>query len=94
FTSGTTGTPKAFIRSQKSWVASFQCNRCDFHLDNTKHVLIPGSLFHSHFLYGAVSTLYLGGSVYIMEQFTPQLTMQFLNQHPISVLYVLSQQKI
>lgn len=88
FTSGTTGTPKAFIRSQQSWVASFQCNRCDFYLDNTKHVLIPGSLFHSHFLYGAVSTLYLGGSVYIMEQFTPQLTKQFLNQHPISVLYV------
>lgn len=88
FTSGTTGNPKAFIRSQQSWVASFQCNRCDFHLDGTKSVLIPGSLFHSHFLYGAVSTLYLGGSVYIMEQFTPQLTEQFLNKYSISVLYV------
>ena len=70
FTSGTTGDPKAFIRSHESWVTSFECNRYDFHLDETDHVLIPGALIHSHFLYGAISTLHLGATIYLLEKFS------------------------
>lgn len=58
FTSGTTGKPKAFVRSQNSWLASFECNRINFELNELDHVFIPGALIHSHFLYGAISTLY------------------------------------
>ena len=88
FTSGTTGVPKAFLRSHDSWVASFDCNRHDFHMDETDHVLIPGALIHSHFLYGAISTLALGGTVYLMERFSPVQALGFIEKFPMTVLYV------
>lgn len=87
FTSGTTGNPKAFGRSQKSWVASFECNRYDLQIDSSDHVLIPGSLIHSHFLYGAVSTLYLGGTVFLMEKFSSKEMISCIRSNPISTIY-------
>ncbi|KZE44267.1 AMP-binding protein [Rossellomorea marisflavi] len=88
FTSGTTGSPKAFVRSHDSWVKSFECSVHDFGLDETVHALIPGSLFHSHFLYGAISTLHLGGTVYLLNKFSPSQTMEWLGSCPITALYV------
>lgn len=87
FTSGSTGKPKAFIRSHRSWVKSFDCNMVDFHMKADDHVLIPGALIHSHFLYGAISTLYLGGTVYLLENFNPTMTLNILKSDPISVIY-------
>ncbi|MFP5108443.1 AMP-binding protein [Neobacillus sp. C211] len=88
FTSGTTGNPKAFVRSQDSWVASFDCNRFDFGLDESDQVLIPGALIHSHFLYGAISTLYLGGTVFLLEKFSPIEGLSWIHSFPITTIYV------
>lgn len=88
FTSGTTGNPKAFIRSQDSWVASFDCNRIDFEINESEHVLIPGALIHSHFLYGAISTLYLGGTVYLLDKFSPIKGHSWIKSYPITTMYV------
>lgn len=88
FTSGTTGSPKAFLRAHDSWVASFDCNRNDFHMTETGHVLIPGALIHSHFLYGAVSTLALGSTIYLMESFSSIQALNFIKNFPVTVLYV------
>jgi long-chain acyl-CoA synthetase len=88
FTSGTTGSPKAFVRSQDSWVASFDCNRFDFGLDESDQILIPGALIHSHFLYGAISTLYLGGTVILLEKFSPLNVISRINSFPITTIYV------
>ena len=89
FTSGSTGDPKAFIRSHQSWMSSFDCTHIDFHIHENDHVLIPGSLIYSHFLYGAISTLFLGGTLYILEKFSclPNI-ITFTSTHPISVLYL------
>jgi long-chain acyl-CoA synthetase len=88
FTSGSTGDPKAFIRSHTSWVESFQCNLADLHMYKNDHVLIPGALIHSHFLYGAISTLFLGGTVYVLEKFSSSQTLSFIHTYPISVIYL------
>lgn len=88
FTSGTTGNPKAFVRSQDSWLSSFDCNRFDFGLEESDQVLIPGSLFHSHFLYGAISTLYLGGTVFVLEKFSPMAGLSWIQDYPITTIYV------
>src|SRR5690606_33193442 len=47
FTSGSTGSPKAFIRSHLSWIESFNCTRLEFGIEENDHVLIPGPLLHS-----------------------------------------------
>lgn len=88
FTSGTTGQPKAFIRSHNSWVASFDCSRIDFQLNKDDYVVIPGALIHSHFLYGAISTLYLGGSIYLPEKFSPTKTLSLIESQSITAVYV------
>ncbi|MDR4949811.1 AMP-binding protein [Neobacillus cucumis] len=88
FTSGTTGNPKAFVRSQDSWMASFDCNRFDFEINESDHVLIPGALIHSHFLYGAISTLYLGGTVYLLDKFSPIEGHSWIQSYPITTMYV------
>ncbi|MCJ7841421.1 AMP-binding protein [Lederbergia sp. NSJ-179] len=88
FTSGSTGNPKAFIRSHQSWVESFECSRRDFDIEEKDQVLIPGNLISSHFLYGAISTLFLGGTVYLLEKFTTLQTFSFLQTFPITVLYL------
>lgn len=88
FTSGTTGDPKAFIRSQHSWLASFQANVVDFQMNEQDLVLIPGALIHSHFLYGAISTLFLGGTVFLLEKFTPKQALSIIDTHPITTVFV------
>ncbi|WP_370223161.1 AMP-binding protein [Cytobacillus sp.] len=87
FTSGTTGSPKAFIRSHSSWAASFEVNHYDFKMDEKEHVLIPGALIHSHFLYGAVSTLCTGGTVHLLEKFSAPQVLSCIEEQPISTLY-------
>lgn len=88
FTSGTTGIPKAFVRSHLSWVKSFSSSRNDFELLRNDHILIPGALIHSHFLYGAISTLYLGGTVYLLDTFSPIKVLEWTKRFPITVIYV------
>lgn len=88
FTSGTTGMAKAFVRTHDSWVASFACSRHDFHLAEADYALIPGTLIHSHFLYGAASTLYLGGTIYLMEKFSPLKTLNLIDALPLTAVYV------
>ncbi|GAB3056306.1 AMP-binding protein [Virgibacillus ainsalahensis] len=88
FTSGSTGEPKAFIRSHQSWVETFQCNQVDLGMTGADHVLIPGSFVNSTFLYGALSTLYLGGTIYVLKKFSPARLMNILQHNPISAVYV------
>ncbi|MFX3622701.1 MAG: AMP-binding protein [Ectobacillus sp.] len=87
FTSGSTGKPKAFVRSQQSWVESFACNIHDFQMSCDECVCIPGALVHSLFLYGAISTLYLGGTVYLLEKFVPATVLSTLESEPITAMY-------
>ena len=88
FTSGSTGKPKAFFRSHDSWVESFRCNEVDLGMTEKDHVLIPGSFVNSTFLYGALSTLFLGGTIYVLKKFSPARFMDVLQHYPISHVYV------
>ncbi|WP_042347350.1 AMP-binding protein [Bacillus massiliigorillae] len=88
FTSGSTGEPKAFVRSHHSWLESFTCNHNDLHMTQHENVLIPGALIHSHFLYGAISTLFLGGTLYLLEKFSASNVVNYVNKYPITYIYV------
>ncbi|UYO37241.1 acyl-CoA synthetase [Bacillus zhangzhouensis] len=87
FTSGSTGSPKAFIRRQKSWIESFRMTAASFAITHQDHVLILGTLLSSHFLYGAISTLYFGGTVMLLEKFVPVKAKKALGTGDITVMY-------
>lgn len=63
FTSGSSGRPKAFVRSHGSWWLSFLGlhELCPLSPDGT--VLVPGPLSSSHFLFGALHGLHVGATV-------------------------------
>jgi acyl-CoA synthetase (AMP-forming)/AMP-acid ligase II len=69
FTSGTTGTPKAFVRSHASWIATFAAARAVFGGLAQSRVLAPGPLAHSLTLYAAVETLEAGGAILLQTRF-------------------------
>jgi long-chain acyl-CoA synthetase len=69
FTSGTSGRPKPFLRRQKSWSSSFEPAGDLFSVRTGDVVYLPGSLQHSHFLFGAVFALNRGASVRMFERF-------------------------
>lgn len=71
FTSGSTGEPKGFVRSQLSWLESFYSDQKLFQFCSDDVFVIPGSLSHSLPLYGAVRGLYQGGTVYVAPIFRP-----------------------
>nr|WP_078060961.1 acyl-CoA synthetase [Bacillus australimaris] len=87
FTSGSTGSPKAFIRRQQSWIESFRMTADAFGINHQDHVLILGTLLSSHFLYGAISTLYFGGTVTLLEKFTPVKAKKALETSDITVVF-------
>jgi long-chain acyl-CoA synthetase len=88
YTSGTTGKPKGFLRSHRSWVKSFEGCQIAFGLDVQDLVLIPGPLVHSHFLCAAVYTLFTGATVILLEKFSPGKLIDGLIENPVSVLYM------
>ena len=63
FTSGSSGRPKAFVRSHRSWWESFERFSEICPLDPAGTVLVPGPLSSSHFLFGALHALHVGATV-------------------------------
>lgn len=87
FTSGSTGIPKCFVRNHRSWVRSFACSKEEFGLTERDTVLVPGPLVHSLFLYAAVSTLFLGGTVKLLPKFSAVKTLNVLQEKQATALY-------
>ena len=56
-TSGTTGSPKLFVRNQASWAATLDRSDSLFDLGPGDRVSASGTLDHTHFLYGALHGL-------------------------------------
>ncbi len=62
FTSGSSGRPKAFMRSHRSWWESFERFDDLCPLDPGGTVLVPGPLSSSHFLFGTLHALHAGAT--------------------------------
>ncbi|MFT7836990.1 AMP-binding protein [Saccharothrix sp. BKS2] len=88
FTSGSTGRPKGAVRSHRSWLRTFDRSKAEFGIDDTDHVLLPGSLGHSHFLYGALHALHVGATAHLMPKFDAAAVFDQLDRHPITRLYL------
>ncbi|WP_026264795.1 class I adenylate-forming enzyme family protein [Arthrobacter sp. 135MFCol5.1] len=69
FTSGTTSTPKAFIRSRRSWQTSFQASIEFFGLRPDDKTLAPGPLAATLNLYALSECLYSGTEFHSLHSF-------------------------
>lgn len=66
FTSGTSGVPKAFMRSHRSWWESFERFSAASPLPEGR-VVVPGGMSSSHFLFGALHALHEGAHVELRD---------------------------
>ncbi|MBM7551487.1 AMP-binding protein [Thalassobacillus pellis] len=88
YTSGTTGKPKGYMRTHASWADCFSEGASIFSLCDKDHLLVPGPLVHSHFLYAAVQALHIGATLHLCDSFEPEKVWCQLEQEPITVLYI------
>jgi long-chain acyl-CoA synthetase len=70
FTSGSTGMPKGFMRSHRSWVESFRVCQQTFGMAASGRILAPGGMSHSLFLFGMLLGLWTGGGVVVQSSFS------------------------
>jgi long-chain acyl-CoA synthetase len=80
FTSGSTGLPKGFVRSHRSWTSSFEACLEAFGPAARTTLLAPGRLSHSLFLFGALLGLWSGAGVRLQMRFSAGAVLQSLMQ--------------
>ncbi|WP_050184265.1 AMP-binding protein [Domibacillus robiginosus] len=87
FTSGSSGTPKQFVRNQQSWLKSFEAGMADFPLTGQETAVIAGPIHHSLFLYGAAFALFCGQPIRLLDKFRPDQVAHLLNTLDSFVFY-------
>lgn len=88
FTSGSSGFPKGYVRTHRSWLKSFELSDREFGNALNNRIVIAGGLTHSLHLYGAVYGLSGGHQVVLMERFDPkELLAELYRARDGAVLY-------
>lgn len=87
FTSGSTGLPKGYRRSQRSWVRSFAAERAEFAIGPMDTIAAPGLFTHSLFLYAVLAGLHAGARVLALPRFRPDHALRLLSRERATVLY-------
>ncbi|GIP26653.1 acyl-CoA synthetase [Paenibacillus sp. J23TS9] len=88
FTSGTTGTPKGYMRTHFSWIKSFEATSEAFQLDNMEHIIAPGPLVHSLSLFALMQSLSSGATFHMVQHFNARLVLDLCRQIPDAILFV------
>ena len=84
---GTAGTPKQILRTQQSWIRSFQVNTELWPINPGERYGLLGDIVHSITLYGALEGLYLGADVHMLKPFLPQTQLVRIRELGISLIY-------
>lgn len=86
-TGGSTGQPKAILRSQKSWIDSFDRNAAMFGISSRDSIAVLGRLSHSLALYGVLEGMHLGADVHVLDGLSPRAQIAHCLRHGVRVLY-------
>jgi long-chain acyl-CoA synthetase len=90
YSSGTTGRPKGIkYRIERERVGSMPTQMllltAVFGMDASSVYLSPAPLYHSAPLFYSMSTMRLGGTVVVMEQFDPEEALRLIERHRVTV---------
>lgn len=86
-TGGTSGAPKAILRSQPSWTRSFATNAALFAYTAQDSIAVLGALTHSLALYGVLEGLHLGLDVHGLCDMSPAAQAAQLRTAGCTILY-------
>jgi long-chain acyl-CoA synthetase len=92
FTSGSTGLPKGFRRTHRSWTASFAGAQDEFDIGPADCVHACGPLSLSMPLYALASTLHAGGKFVLARSFQARSALRLIAAQRVSVLYAVPTQ--
>ena len=92
FTSGSTGLPKGFVRTQRSWLDSFVSDQAEFGYGADDIFAVPGSFAHSMPLYGTLRGLYAGARVLCLGAMRPDRMLDAMITENATVLYAVPTQ--
>jgi long-chain acyl-CoA synthetase len=87
FTSGSTGVPKGYRRSHRSWIESFDADATEFGVHERDVILAPGAMTHSLFLYAAVHALQIGATLLMCRAFRPGAVARLARTRRATVAY-------
>lgn len=82
FTSGTTGVPKGYMRTHRSWINSFKAADLHLKLEPFEHVMAPGPFVHSLSLFALIQSLYCGATFHLLERFCAEETIRLCEEIP------------
>lgn len=88
FTSGSSGKPKAFVRSHHTWTESFRHSAFELGTNAGDCVLAPGPLSHGLSLYAVIEALCSGATAIIQSKFNAHDVLGTITQHAVSSLVV------
>lgn len=87
FTSGSTGLPKGFRRTHRSWTESFSGAQREFDIGPSDCVHACGPLSQSMGLYGLASTLHAGAKYVLARGFQAHSALRLISSQRVTVLY-------
>ncbi|OWA37944.1 acyl-CoA synthetase [Saccharibacillus sp. O16] len=88
YTSGTTGSPKAYTRTHSSWLRSFEASARAFCLADYEQVSAPGPLVHSLTLFTLMQSLHNGTTFHMFERFDAAELLKVCTTFPGMALHV------
>jgi long-chain acyl-CoA synthetase len=94
FTSGSTGLPKGFRRTHRSWLASFAGAQEEFGIGPADCVFAPGPLSHSMPLYALASALHSGAKFALVRGFQAHSALRAITSYRVTVFYTVPAQLV
>ena len=84
---GTEGSSKQILRTQRSWIESFNTNKILWPIASDETYGLLGDLHHSITLYGALEGLHLGKTIHFLKPYRPKTQLEIIERSQITLLY-------